>query len=236
MAVLVAAALCGGPARAAPELRVAVDTSTEMPLAEIRGERLLQGLHRDLGEALARRLAREARFLVLPRKRIAPALESGAADLLCFYRPAWLPGEFDWSRPFLPNADLLVTPRAQSRPGGLDELAGQTVGTIHGFAYPALERQLGAQFLRDDAPNALASLRKLALGRSRHAVLNQLFLDYQRSHGGLGVTLHPPLVLESYRAGCALSRRSAVTAAALDGAITGLLADGELERLLASYR
>jgi hypothetical protein len=39
------------------------------------------------GLALAAKLGREAHFLLLPRKRIAMALESGQADLLCLYLP-----------------------------------------------------------------------------------------------------------------------------------------------------
>lgn len=228
----------GAPAAAAdlPALVVAVDTSTEMPLAEIRGDQLLRGLHRDLGEALARQLGRRARFLVLPRKRIAPALETGEAELLCFYRPAWLPGDFDWSRAFLPNADLLITPRSAAQPQRLDELAGQAIGTLHGFAYPALERALGAGFVREDAPHAQANLRKLVLGRTRHAVVNQLFLDYQRRGRDFELPLHPPLVLEAYQAQCALSRHSSLKAAALERAIAALLAEGLPERLLARYR
>lgn len=212
-----------------------VDTSTEMPLAEVRGELLLQGLHRDLGELLARQLGRGARFLVLPRKRIAPALASGEADLLCFYRPAWLPGAFDWSRAFLPNADLLITRADAARPRRLVDLVGRDIGTVHGFAYPALEQALGPRLRREDAPNAQASLRKLALARIEHAVFNRLFLDYQRRLGGLPA-LHPPLVLESYQAQCALSRRSGLSLAALDQAIVALQAEGALERLQARYR
>lgn len=93
------------------------------------------------------------------------------------------------------------------------------------------DRACGARTRR----TAQASLRKLALARIEHAVFNRLFLDYQRRLGGLPA-LHPPLVLESYQAQCALSRRSGLSLAALDQAIVALQAEGALERLQARYR
>lgn len=219
----------------ASEMVVLVDTSTEMPLAEVRADRLQRGLHRDLGEALARQLRRQPRFVVLPRKRIAGALEAGEADLVCFYQPSWLPGPFHWSRTFLPNADLLITVRRARPPQRPADLAGQPIGTVHGFAYPELEQALGPLFMREDAPNASANLRKLSLGRTRHAVVSRLMLDYER-RAGLPLDLHPPLLLSRYEAGCALSRASSIEPAALDQAIEALLAEGALETLLARYR
>eukprot|EP01136_Pigoraptor_vietnamica_P037969 Opistho-1_new@106651 len=82
--------LWAAPAWAA-ELVVLVDASTEMPWAEVQEESVLGGLHRDVGEALAQRLGREARFLVLPRKRLGEALQRGQGDVTCAMQPAWLP-------------------------------------------------------------------------------------------------------------------------------------------------
>src|ERR1700741_5020922 len=76
----------------AAELVVLVDTGTEMPMAGFHGGQLVDGIHKDLGEALARNMGRHASFVLLPRKRIALALENGKADLICMYIPAWLPG------------------------------------------------------------------------------------------------------------------------------------------------
>lgn len=217
-------------------LTVLVDTSTEMPLASIQGGRLEGGLHRDLGVALAERLGRDAQFLLLPRKRIDLALQDGSADLICFYLPAWLPGPFQWSQAFLPNADVLVSRRDVPQPTSLAALAGEPIGTVHGFSYPTLQAALGPRLLRDDAPSAGLNLRKLAAGRIRHVVLNQLYLGYQLRAGGLAVALHPPLVLEASEAGCALSQRSSVSLEALNRAIGQLTSTGQLEHMLARYR
>lgn len=227
--------LYAAPAWAA-ELVVLVDASTEMPWAEVQDEGVGQGLHRDLGEALAQRLGREARFLALPRKRLGEALLRGPGDLTCAMQPAWLPGDFHWSRRFLPDVELLLTLRSAPRPASVQSLSGQAIGTISGFVYPELQRQLGAGFVRDDAPNASANLRKLNIGRMQHATLNLLYVDYQRRQGLLTAPLHPYLVLSANKTQCALSRRSSLALADLDRALTGLVNDGTLDKLLGRYR
>jgi ABC-type amino acid transport substrate-binding protein len=197
-----------------------VDTSAVMPEARIDGNRVLEGLHADLGEALSRRLGRSVRMQALPRKRIGQALEQGEADLVCDYQSAWLPGPFAWSRAFIPDQTVLV----------------KAVGTVLGYAYPEAEAVLGAGLRRDDAPDAVANLRKLALGRVAHALTGRRQLDYQRRVGGFTLPVHPPLVVAEVLGQCALSPRSPVTLAELNAAIQGLVSQGELARILARYR
>lgn len=79
-----------GAAAPAADLAILVDTGTEMPMARFEQFRLVAGIHRDIGVALARHMQRTPRFLSLPRKRIVRALSDGAADVLCSYVPEWL--------------------------------------------------------------------------------------------------------------------------------------------------
>ena len=59
------------------------------------------------------------------------------------------------------------------------ELADQSVGTVLGYRYPELKGVLGDRFQRDDAPDMSANLRKLAAGRVRYAIVDQLTLQYE---------------------------------------------------------
>lgn len=234
---LAAAALCAvaGAQPAAP-LVMLVETSALMPQARIEGDTVVEGLHLDLGLALARRLGRELVARPVPRKRLAEALQRGEGDLLCDYRSEWLPGAFAWSRPFLPDQALLVTTATAPAPASLAALAGQPVGTVRGYVYPEMTDALRSAFLRDDAPDAVANLQKLALGRVQHVLTGRRVLEYQQRIGRFKLALHPPLVVSDVLAQCALSPSSPVGLAALNAAIQGLLADGELHRLLARYR
>ncbi|HEY8880154.1 MAG TPA: transporter substrate-binding domain-containing protein [Roseateles sp.] len=233
---LLGAAGLAAPVMAGTPLVMVVDTSAVMPEARIDGSRVLDGLHADLGAALARRLGRPVRMQALPRKRIAQALESGEADLVCDYQSAWLPGPFGWSRAFIPDQTVVVTAASKPAPRRLKDLAGQPLGTVLGYAYPEVAAALGDGFRRDDAPDAVANLRKLEYGRVPHALTGRRLLDYRRRSGSFTLALHPPLVVAEVQGQCGLSPRSPVTLAELDTAIQALVAQGELGRILGKYR
>lgn len=217
------------------ELVVLVDTATEMPLAHFQDGQLQSGIHKELGDALAARLGRTPRYLVLPRKRIELALTDGAADVLCMYLPQWLPGKFDWSIAFYPMAEVLITERAAPRPQALTELAGQPVGTLLGFVYPEMEAALGAAFVRDDAPSSVSNLLKMRAGRIRHVITSQVVLDYRQKMGQVP-PLHAPLLIKNYRAQCALSERSQVSLADLNKALAAMQKDGTLAAMAQRYQ
>ncbi|MRV75483.1 transporter substrate-binding domain-containing protein [Duganella sp. FT92W] len=225
------------PAPAPPPQRlvVLVDTGSHMPLAEITGGALTGGLHRDVGAAIAERLGRTPQFKVWPRKRIGAALEQGEGDVLCMYMPEWLPGQLHWSVPFVPMTEVVISRRDAPRPLALADLANQQIGTVLGYVYPELEHALGTRFVRADTASGLNSLRKLELGRVRHAETTTLFVDYFMKQGGK-LDIHPPLVVKTYRTLCAVSPRGSVAVDDVNRAVGLLLHDGGLARILASYK
>jgi polar amino acid transport system substrate-binding protein len=235
IAASLALALGLGPARAAAPLVVLVDTGTEMPMAQFRNGHLVGGMHKDLGAALASKLGREATFLPLPRKRIALALESGQADLICLYLPPWLPGPLQWSRGFFPMTEVVVTDTSVPQPRGLKDLNGQPVATVLGYYYPELERAMGAGFIRDDGHSSSGNLRKIAAGRLHHAITQRSTLDYYLKVGEK-LSLHPPLVVNTYMAQCAVSPRGKVGVAEVNKAISAVVKDGGLARIIAAYQ
>jgi polar amino acid transport system substrate-binding protein len=219
--------LLGLPVKAEP-LRFVVDTSVSLPYAKFEQGQLKSGLSYQLGLDLAQRLGREAVFVPVARKRINSALESGQADLICGYASAWLPGPFQWSLPIARHSELLITRADVPAPQHLEELAGQAIGSIAGFRYVVLERQLGANFIRDDGPDAEALMRRLAAKRISHAIVSRSYLDYQRQVLGFNLALHPPLLLEQTDLRCALSQKSALPLSQLDEALRLMLKDGSL--------
>lgn len=214
---------------AAP-LRVLVDTSASMPYARFEGGELQEGLSRDLGIELARRLGREVQFVPVARKRLTTMLQAGQADLVCGYARHWLSGPFQWSRPMAHHEDILITRADAPAPRRLSDVADQAVGTIAGFRYSGAERQLGTRFVRDDGPDAQALLRRLAAKRISHAIVSRSYLEFQRSQGLFTLAMHTPLLVDKVALRCALSQDSELHLTELDEALSAMQKDGFLSQ------
>ena len=239
--------LAAGPAALGPTLalaqaqpaplRVLVDGSIEMPQALFDKGQPVDGLQVQLAQEIGRRLGRKVEFQVVPRRRVSQMLSDGRdADMICNYLPQWLPGPLQWSRAYLEDADLLVTVARRPAVQRLADIAGQPVGTVSGFLYPEVAATLGTGFVRDDAPNAIASLRKLALGRVDHALVGRVTFEYLVRRGDVPVDLHPPLVITRFKTACALAPRSTVRLPELDAALAAMQTDGTLRRLFDRFR
>ena len=214
---------------------VVVDTGTEMPMAAFKAGQLTDGIHKDLGLALAHQLGRKAVFLSLPRKRVAMALEAGKADLICLYMPAWLPGKFAWSVPFYPMTEVIVSDTTGPQPHALGDLYGVSIATVLGYYHPELEQALGAGFVREDGPSSSNNLRKMSIGRVHHAVTQLNTLNYYQKVGP-HLDVYPPLVLKTYQAQCAVAERSQVRVGDVNRAIKRLIKDGSLYRIISAYQ
>ncbi len=220
----------------AGDLVILVDTATEMPMARFERWHLVDGIHRDIGVELARRMKRTPKFMSLPRKRIVKALQDGAADVLCSYVPEWLDGSFYWTQPFIPIVEVLITDRSVEAPHDIAELAGKPIGTVLGYSHPELVAVLGDGFVRSDGPTTESNLRKVAAGRVKYAVTGKSFLDWRIKQGDLPLTLHPPMVVKSYMGQCAVSPKGRVRLADVDQAIAGMLRDGVFSAIAARYK
>lgn len=240
MPVIVTLALCALflfrlPAQAS-ELVVLVGAATEMPMARFENFTLVEGIHKDVGAELARRLKLKPVYLSLPRKRLAAALEAGQGDILCAYMPEWLDGPFDWSLPFIPVVQVLVTDRRALQPRSMEDVADQPVGTVLGYKHPELDTVLGIRFKREDAATTEGTLRKLSAGRLRHALTSKASLEYRLKLGEPPLQLHPPLVVSSYLTQCAVARNGKAPIASVNRAIAAMQKDGTVAAILGRYQ
>ncbi len=220
----------------AGDLVILVGTGTEMPMARFENYRLVEGIHHDMGVDLARRMHRTPKFMSLPRKRIVKALQDGEADILCSYVPEWVDGQFYWSQPFIPIAEVLVADLSVERPRSISELADKPIGTVLGYKHPEIEAVLGEHFVRADAPTTDANLRKLAVGRVKYAVTGKSFLEWRMKQGDLQLAVHQPLLVKTYMGQCAVSPKGRAKLADVDKAITEMVKDGTLNAILDRYR
>ncbi|MGQ3053691.1 MAG: substrate-binding periplasmic protein [Roseateles sp.] len=236
--VLAAALLAGAGVKAenpGAVLRIVAPTNQSMPLLKMAGVEPVEGLLKDVGEALAGMLGLRPLFIALPSKRAGPAVASGAADLLCYVKPGWLDDTVLWTRPFLVGVGVIAAHPAAPPLTSLHELRNEPLGTVLGYRYPVLDQALMQPMRREDVPDATINLRRLALGRVRYAITDRATLEhFQKDHPDSG--LREALEVEHYQLGCALSPERAALLGPLNRAIERLQADGTLKALYDHYR
>lgn len=184
-----------------------------------------------LGAALARQLGRRVEYVKLPRNRIMAALENGEGDVLCSYLPEWLPGDVDWTRAFIPISEVVVSSPHVKAPATVEDLRGKRLGMVLGFRYPELEKTLGRDYIRDDAPSSTLSVRKWLAGRFDYLVVPRNVLDKQIKTGNMPAGYHL-LTIYEVKTMCAVSRKSTFSAADFNSAIEALDKAGELPKIL----
>ncbi len=220
---------CAGAGAATPELIMLAPLNHTMPLAQFSDNQLTGGILKDLGELLAAKLQRKARFIGVPSRRV------GEADGVCLVQPHWIDGDFHWSAPIIPTGGVVLA-RVDAPPiAHLEDLRGKTVGTVGGYRYGTIEPLLGKGFLRDDAPSVTHNLRKLRAGRTQYALMElstaawQVRMDQRRS-------LRLDIVYESGMARCAFSQKSPVAYADIKRAIDSIILERGIDRIMAHYR
>ncbi len=219
----------------AGELVMIAPLNQTMPLAQFQNDKLSGGILKDLGEAIAQRLGRRIVFLSVAGEQVSQALAAGKADGICYVRPFWIDGQFDWTRPLIPDAELVAARLDAPAIRSLIDLRDRPVGTVSGYRYPRVEQVLGLRFQRTDSPSMEENLRKLQSGTVRYTVINQVTLAYQMRQSS-ALRLRADLVFASFTAQCAFSRRAGLPFADVNQAVNALIDDGSVDEILARYR
>ena len=222
-------------ARASDALLMIAPLNQAMPLAQFENDKITGGIVKDLSEAIARRMGRDIVFVSVAGDRTAAMLTQGKADGICYVRPFWIDGDFHWTRPVIPDAELVASLPSAPVVRSLLDLRDRPVGTVAAYRYPRVEQVLGLRFVRQDSPTMEENLRKMMQGTVRYTVLAQSTLSYQLKVNQ-ALKLRPDLVFAAFSAQCAFSRSARVPPAEIDKAVNSLVDDGGVEAILARYR
>lgn len=204
-------------------------------------EAQVSGVLSDVMAALDERLEVELRAArPMPPLRAQKMFSEGLVQLECCVSRHWRKAPEQvavtlWTEPVLEAEEVLVFPPAASFAyRQLADLKGRTIATVRGYGYAGSEF-----FQRNDSPDAMALLYKVAHGRSQAGIIDRLELAYLRH-------LHPELqsgsarveegpVINSSELRIRLHRSRAELLPALNGAILDLRRDGSLQRIMARY-
>lgn len=222
-------------AGAADQLLLIAPLNQAMPLARFDAGKLDAGILKDLGDAIARRAGRRIAYLSVAGDQVGKVLRQGKADGICYVRPFWIDGDFYWSKPLIPDAELIASISDAPVVRSLLDLRDRPVGTVTSYRYPRVEQVVGLRFERTDSATMEENLRKMMDGGARHTIIGQATLMYQLKVNK-SLRLRPDLVIASFTAQCAFSKRSGLDFARVNSAIDSLIRDGSVEAILARYR
>ncbi|MES2018358.1 MAG: ABC transporter substrate-binding protein [Pseudomonadota bacterium] len=227
--------LLPGAVQASGTLLMIAPLNHTMPLARFDNDKLSGGIIKDLSEAIAQRLGRSPVFISVAVDQVAAVLRQGKADGVCYVRPFWIDGDFYWSRPLIPDAELVASLPTAPVIRSLFDLRDRPVGTVKIYRYPRVEQVLGLRFWRQDSDTMEENLRKMMQGAFNHTLLNQSTLAWHMKVNP-SIKLRADLAFASFMAQCAFNKRAGGGPAEIEKAINSLVDDGSVEAILARYR
>lgn len=220
-------------------LRVSAVQSWSAPYAFYRDGALVAGINHDIVQTLAEQLGMSVQTLVLPRTRVDAAVLAGDVDLRCHLSRDWVrnPEAYHWGPPMFELATVLTGHESAVPITALDQLhRGQTIGTVLGFVYPALEDRFNdGRLRRDDTFAVDRNLQKLKLIRSPYIVSDSREIDWhlRNNPGHQFANWRLPLSRTEFR--CAVPRNGRVDAQLLLAALERLQASGRIEQIIKNY-
>jgi len=235
-AVLLASPPLAVPAlAAAPDLVMLTPQESTMPMARFEQGALSGGMLKDVGDALAQRLGRHATYVIALNKDVRPLLTSGRADLMCHVMPLWIDGDYQWSAPLFPDAEIVAGQRDSAPLASLKDLRDKRVGTVAGYRYPRISQVLGHQFARVDASTMEQNLQAMVKGTVPYTILSDATLAYMKRNN-TALTVQTRLVFAAFKTQCAVSRKSRVPFVEINNVLDEMVRDGTVDQIVARYR
>ncbi|MHC8354876.1 substrate-binding periplasmic protein [Pseudomonas sp. LB3P81] len=225
-------------AAAEAPLRFVVPDSWAMPMVQLERGRPTQGILHDMMVSLATQVGVPIEFHVLPRARVQGAMEHGEVDVRCYAAQSWLPNPEDylWSIPLWTQPDVLISRQQPEIAITPADLPRQTIGTVLGYSYPALQPLFDAdRLIREDARNQEQVLEKLMAGRYRYAMSNQWTLDWFNQRLLPDRQLQGVAVLQEQRVGCYVRNDPKVPAQRILRTLLRMKMSGEIDDIIRLY-
>jgi ABC-type amino acid transport substrate-binding protein len=233
--VLAAAAASGQE-----NLRIGVADSDGPPIAVLQGNTLVSGLSRDIGTALADSMKRQPVFVVVSRKRVEWALESGAVDVVCNANPAWYEDSsaLGWTQPLYPQVERIATLASATPVRQVGDLAGRRISTIRGYSYPQIEPLwANGKAARSNEDRLSLMMKSLQSGVTNAAIVSMLeFAVWARANPEAAPKIRiQPYVVSLTPTSCAVSPHATVSVSDLDRVIEQLRNQGRLKTIMQRY-
>lgn len=239
--LLVVGTVLGANVVAAEELIVSFGTEDAAPFVFLEGEELVEGIIKDVMDAVGRELEIDVIYKPLPRKRIEPYMLAGKVHIIMNSNPAWVQDseQYDWSVPLFQELNWFVV--AAERAFSIktfDDLNGKRLGTILGHYYPGLMEKFERQeIFRDDNTNFEANFKKLQAGRIDSLISSNILITYYlKQHNAHDRFVIAEKVASSHDIQAMISRHSPVPSERLNAEFQRILENGRMAEILGKYK
>lgn len=217
-------------------------TKASAPFVIFRGDRLEQGIIKDIGQAMAKHLGRDAEFTNLPSKRIEPYLISGDIDFDCITNPIWKdkPDAYRWSPALFDGADRFLVRHGETNDiTDFKDLKGRILGIYQGYVYhPTIMAMIEKKELATvKVSDVNKGIQLLGLKRIDALIDFGVILSYQLKTQNLNDSLTlATLPADTFKLHCAYSHKVDMDYTTIDNAFRALISEGHLRHILNKYR
>lgn len=193
----------------AEPLRAVVSQTNTAPYAIFdQQQRLIDGIAKEVLDALSSQLNRPVQYLDLPRGRVVEWLIADKADISCFLNPQWVPAhdELSWSPVLFYTRQYIVRRSDASQVRSNQDLFRKRIGTTRGFSYPELKALFETNAaVRDDAESLEKNIQRLEQGRVDLVMTVDLSYGHYQQHFDTSRLAVDPLWAEPAAVYCALN-------------------------------
>lgn len=220
----------------AEPLRAVVSQTNTAPYAIFDPQqRLVDGIAKDLLDALAFRLNKPVQYLDLPRGRVVEWLVTDKADISCFLNPQWVPSTYKLSwTPVLFYTRQYIVRRADDSPvRSNQDLHQKRIGTTRGFSYPELQALFEANVaVRDDAASLEKNIQRLEQGRLDLVMTVDLSYGHYQQHFDSSKLAADPLWAAPAEVYCALNPNNPLLVEQIQKQLSLMQQQGIVEKAL----
>ncbi len=226
----------------AESLRFSFWEEATPPLAFVENGDLVNGIIKDIGDAISQELGLNALYIQIPVARIESSLLEGKIDFDCISNPIWKmqPSQYEWSPALFDGADrFLVRQGAKNAIDQFADLRGRTLGIYNGYVYhDEIMRMIAEQEINTVKVSDVAKgMLLLKLKRIDALVDFSVILDYELKHSDEADRYAIANKLaDSFQLFCAYSPKLSIDSSDLDRVIQSLVDSGKIDAILSQYR
>jgi len=212
------------------------------PFAITKGDKLVSGLFKDMGDEIAARMGYEADYRHTPQNRVAQLLKQGDIDGVCMTHPDWIEESdaYIWSNIIAQDFDHLVSLKKRNHQfQSISDLHSLQIGAMTGYIYSDefMEYIKSRKAKRRDFNNLDALYSSLMADRIDAIIDSRISVDYRlktlTTNEDISIS---PLTVYQYDLYCAFSPKWLEMKSKLLSIIDQMIKENRFSEIIKAYR